>query len=143
MEQVVDGLLAERDAELGGQHASDVGVVEGTDAVLGSRPGLDPPAQAVVLGGVEPGLTAAARAIGQGVGAAVVVAAGPLLDGAGRAAQGRGDLGGGQTAGGQDDPPEPTPEARRRLVGGELLESFGGEMGLDVHRGGSSLEPRS
>ena len=56
MEQVVDGLRAEFYAEFGGEDAADVGVVEGADAVLGGRPGLDPRPQSVMLGGVEPGL---------------------------------------------------------------------------------------
>lgn len=143
MEQVVDGLLAQLDAEFGGEDAADIRVVEGTDAVLGGRAGLDPRPQPVVLGGIEPGLAAAAGAIGQGVGAAVVVAARPLLDGARGAAQGRGDLGGGLAGGGQDDRAEATPEARRRLPGGELPEILGRVVGLDVHRDGSSLPPRS
>jgi hypothetical protein len=42
VEQVVDGLLAQLDAELGGEDAADVGAVEGADAVLGGRAGLDP-----------------------------------------------------------------------------------------------------
>ena len=138
MEQVIDGLLAEHDAELGGEDASDVGVVEGADAVPRGRPGLDPRPQAVVLGGVEPGLAAPPGAVGQGVGAAVVVAAGPLLDGAGGAAQGRGDLSGGLPCLGQDDGPEPPPEARGRLPGGDSFQFFGGLVGLDVHRGVSS-----
>ena len=134
MQEVVDGLLAQVDAELGGEDAADVGAVEGADAVLGGRPGLDPLPKAVVLGEVEPGLAAAPGSVGQGVGAPVVITPRPLLDGAWGAAEGRGDLGGRLAGGSQDDRAEPTPEARRRLSGGELLDLFGGVVGLDVDR---------
>jgi hypothetical protein len=96
-----------------------------------------------VLGGIEPGLAASAGAIGQGVGPAAVVAAGPFLDGSRGAAQGRGDRGGGLAGCGRYDPAEATPEARRRLTGGEVGEFLVGVVGLDMPRGGSSVPPRS
>jgi hypothetical protein len=95
MEQVIDGLLSQLDVGFGLEDAADVGVVEGADAILGGGAGLDPRPEAVVLGGIETGLAAAARAVGECLEAAVVVASGPLLDGALGAAQGLGDPGGG------------------------------------------------
>jgi hypothetical protein len=77
MEQVVDSLLAQLNAEFGSEDTADLGVVEGTDAVLGGGSGFDPLPQSFVLGGVEPALAAAGE-IGQSVGAAVIVAPRPL-----------------------------------------------------------------
>ena len=71
MEQVVDGLRAQFDAELHGEDASNIGIAEGADAILGGRPGLDPRPQPVVFGGIEPGLAAASGTVRQRVDAAV------------------------------------------------------------------------
>jgi len=141
MEQVVDGLLSQLDAELGREDAADVGGMEGTDAILGGRAGLDPRPQAVVLGGIEPRLSAAARAVGEGLGPTVVVAAGPFLDGTLGATQRLGDLGGRKAASSEDDPTKAAVELRGRLPSAEALEFFNGQVWLDVHQGDPPYRP--
>ena len=79
MEQVVDGLELEGHAELVLKDASQVGSVEGADAVLGRGPGLQPLPKAIQLRAGQAWRATGVGPLPQGLGAAAIVAGDPMM----------------------------------------------------------------
>src|SRR5262249_59832672 len=80
VEQVVGGLEAANDAELGLQDPADVFAAEGADAVVGGRPGPDAGRERRLLGGGQWLLPAPARPVRQPRHAGAALPAHPPLD---------------------------------------------------------------
>jgi len=95
----------------------------------------------VDLVGGQPGRSAGVGPLPQGVGAAVIVACDPLLDGAAAASQHLGDILGEAAGLGQGDGLVADPDAMGRgVLPGEVAELLGGQVVVDVHRGGPQLD---
>src|SRR3954454_8550125 len=75
--------------------------------------------------------------LGQGLGAAAVVAGDPVLDGAYAAAEGQGDPGGGAALGGEDDGLVAEPDPLLDDCLGQALQLVEREMVVDMQGRGS------
>ena len=135
VQQVVDGLEASGHPELLAEDAPHVLAPERAHAVGRSGAGPQPGREAGLLAGVERRLAAAARGVGQAVGAAGVVAGDPGAD----LPLGEQDLGGG-TGGtvpeqGQADRVQAAGDLGAGLRADEAGDFLGGVVRLDVHNG--------
>lgn len=73
MQQVVDRLKAQEDAELVLEDASQVGSIEGADAVLGRGTGLDSPAKLLEFCAGQAGRSSGVPSLAQSLGTTAVI----------------------------------------------------------------------
>ena len=92
MQQIVDGLKAHRRAEFLREDVLDIAPPERTDAILGSRWGVEALLQARVLLRIQPGWASAPGSLVERGDVPSVVLGDPVLDGTQGAAQRLGDV---------------------------------------------------
>ena len=137
MQQVIDRLPAQADAEFLLQDAAQVLAAEGADAILGGGPGLEAVSEPRHIRRGQAGRASGVGPLLEGRQAPLVVAADPGLNGAVRASQGPGDRGGRMALLGQHDGLMTQPDPFLREGFGQSLKFFEDVMVLDKHRSSS------
>jgi len=133
LEQIVDPLEAQQDAEFLSKDPSDIEPAEDTDAVLGAGRVSQALLQPGILLGLQPRRPSAAGLLVERLDAPSVVLRDPVLDGAERAAQGRSDILGGAPLFGEGDGLDAAPESFLGDGSGRVVELFQGVMVGDEH----------
>ena len=137
MQQVIDRLPAQADAEFLLQDAAQVLAAEGADAILGGGPGLEAVSEPRHIRRGQAGPASGVGPLLEGRQAPLVVAADPGLNGAVRASQSPGDRGGRMALLGQHDGLMTQPDPFLREGFGQSLKFFEAVMVLDKHRSSS------
>jgi hypothetical protein len=132
VQQVVDGLQAAGDAELGPEDAADVLAPQGTHPVGTGRAGPQAVPQPLLLFRRQRAIPPAAEEVGQGVRAAGVVPADPDPDRPLGQEHLGGDLRRGAAEEGQPDGGQPAGHPGPGLGPDEVGEAVGGVVRLDV-----------